>query len=142
MARTLDTQSYYDFADEAYDELKFLVDNNRSGNSLCILANSICERYLKHIIDVFFDAGDENAYVRKQQILKTHSLRGLCTFIKQNGLIASIDSSKVCQADGYHRSARYPGDDSMFVTKEDVESAWEAVMYCKKIIDERIRTLL
>jgi hypothetical protein len=139
VARELNPQSYYDFADEVYTELKFLVDNERTGNSLCILANSICERYLKHIIDVYFDADDEKAYARKQQILKTHSLRGLCAFINFNGLIAGLDNNKICQADGYHRSARYPGDDSLFVSKEDVHAAWEAVLYCKKMIDERIK---
>ncbi|MCL1880918.1 MAG: HEPN domain-containing protein [Oscillospiraceae bacterium] len=134
-----DVNSYYDFAEEDYELLKFNVESGKVANAMCALANSIVERYLKHVIDVYFKIENDTDYGKKQTILKTHSLKGLCGFIKHNSLIMDFDHNIICQADGFHRSARYPSDDSLFVTKDDVDSAWKSVQYCKLIVDDILK---
>jgi len=130
--------SYYDFADSSYYTLKRMLDAGIFENDCCVLANSIVERYLKHVITVLYDVNNDEDFGRKAVILKSHSLKGLCGFINHNKLMSELNHDIINQADGYHRSARYPGDDAIFVTNDDVNSAWQAVEYCKQAVDNAL----
>lgn len=50
-----------------------------------------------------------------------------------------IKKSKVILADGYYFSARYPGDESFFANKEDVEICWAAVQETKQAVDAYLK---
>lgn len=97
------------------------------------IAQNICERYLKYIIDCYCTSIDCTS------ILKTHSLKRIIRFLNENLVDFQIDRKKVVLADGYYFSARYPGDESFFATEEDVKSCWDAVEETKSVVDEYIK---
>lgn len=113
--------TYFDMAENDY---MFLYDDykrGRVGNIMCHAAQNICERYLKHVIDVYCTD------INTTEVLKTHSIKILKKFISQNIENFQCNWRKIINVDGYYFSARYPGEESFMVDKEDVEDCWEAV---------------
>jgi hypothetical protein len=56
----------------------------------------------------------------------------------------SIDEStrrSILLADGYYISARYPGEDSFFVSDADKKDCIEALEACKSFVDKTIDVL-
>lgn len=115
------TRSYFDVAENDYLFLKEDYERGRVGNIMCYSAQSICERYLKHIIDK--NVTDVDTTV----VLRTHSIKALRNFITSNLQDFKCDWHKVNQCDGYYFSTRYPGEDYFIVTSQDVTECWEAV---------------
>ena len=130
-------ENYYEFAENDYQMILFLVKNEQVRNGMCTMSQNICEKYLKHIIDKYIRQTDEN-FESYTFYMRTHNLRSICRFIKENLSDFDFNTNKICQADGYYFSSRYPGRDSSFVDKDDVESCWEAVQYTKTIVDDYI----
>lgn len=113
--------SYFSMAENDYQFFLFDYEHGRVGNAICYGSQSICERYLKHVIDI------SCVDIDTTHVLKTHNLRSIKQFI--TGHIPEFQGnwSKILQADGYYFSTRYPGDEAYMVDKEDVEQCWEAV---------------
>lgn len=134
--------TYYDFAEE--DKL-FFDDNYQRGlrtNAMSCIAQNICERYLKHIIDSYYTPETKEEQSQKKDILGTHSLRRLMGFLQDE---MNIEMSKdeyrtISYANGFYFTARYPGDDASFVKKEDVEDCQLAVDMCKEVVDKIIKS--
>lgn len=122
--------TYYGFADNDYQFLKANVEEGRVSNAMCSMAQNTCERYLKALIEEIATLQHDT------EIMKTHSLKRLKSFIQKNIPDFSCDWKTVVQADGYYFSARYPGDDSYYVTKSDVDDCWEAVKETKYAVDK------
>lgn len=125
--------NYYSFAEDDYLFLKENVEDGRVSNAMTSIAQNVCERYLKHIIDIFCTEIDCTA------VLKTHSLKRIMRFLKDNIEDFRIDVTKVVLADGYYFSARYPGDESFFAREEDVRICWAAVEETKRVVDDYIK---
>lgn len=125
--------NYYTFAENDYLFLKINMQEGRVSNAMTSIAQNVCERYLKHVIDCYCTSIDCTA------VLKTHSLKRIIRFLNENLEDFKIDRSKVVLADGYYFSARYPGDESFFATEEDVESCWDAVEETKCVVDEYVK---
>lgn len=121
--------NYYTFAENDYQFLKYNMDAKMVSNAMTSIAQNICERYLKHLIDQYCADIDCTA------ILKTHSLKRILQFLTIHLPEFQIERRKVALADGYYFSARYPGEESFFATAEDVEICWEAVVETKKSVD-------
>jgi hypothetical protein len=121
--------NYYTFAENDYLFLKANMDENRIGNAMTSIAQNICERYLKHLIELYCVELDCT------NVLKTHSLKRIIRFLEDSLDGFDIDKGKVILADGYYFSARYPGDESFFVNNEDVQVCWEAVQETKRAVD-------
>lgn len=120
--------TYFDMAENDYQFLQFDYENGRVGNVMCYVSQNVCERYLKHLIDIYCDA------MNTTHILKTHSLRVLKKFIKSNLRDFCCNWDTVIQADGFYFSARYPGEDSFMVDRDDVNDCWEAVKETRKAV--------
>ena len=120
---------YYNFADNDYQYLKDSIQAGFVSNAMCGNAQHICERFLKSIIEPFA------INLNDTDVIKTHNLKKLRRFIDKNISDFKCDWSIVLQADGYYYSARYPGDDSFFVDKDDVLTCWEAVKETKEAVD-------
>lgn len=114
--------NYFTMAENDYLFLKFDYEQGRVGNIMCSTAQSICERYLKHVIDL--NNRDQEDIT---DVMKTHSIKRLQKFIQHNIPDFTCNWSVVLQANGYYFSARYPGEDSFIVDKDDVQEAWESV---------------
>lgn len=126
--------SYFDLAENDYQFLQYDRNAGRVGNLMCSVAQNICERYLKHLIDTYvFEIDTTN-------ILKSHSLKSLRRFIVQEIPGFHADWKLILQADGYYFSTRYPGDNAFIVDKEDVDECWEAVEETRKAVLDYIET--
>ncbi len=113
--------TYYDMAENDYEFLKEDYENGRVGNIICYSAQNICERYLKHIIDVYCTQEDTTT------ALRTHNIRVLRSFIQTRFADFKCDWNKVLLVNGYYYDARYPGEDALIATREDVDICWQAV---------------
>lgn len=115
------TLSYFDFAENDYLYLKETVNQGMVANAICSISQSVCERYLKHVIDIntfSFDVSKEMA---------THSIRVLAKFLKKNVLDFKCDWDVAIKVNGYYFEVRYPGDDSFIVDSDDVKTCWSSV---------------
>lgn len=126
--------TYFDFAENDYYFFKQTYEMGMIGNPLCYAAQSICERYLKHIIAIYCKDIDTTI------ILKTHSLKLLCKFFRKELPDFSCDWDIVLKANGYYYETRYPGEESFAADKEDVEICWRAVTETRCRVMEYIRT--
>lgn len=113
--------TYFTRAENDYQFLKFAYDSGRTDDAMSYLAQSICERFLKHVIDVFCSNIDTTA------VLRTHSLRVLSKFLKKNLSDFICDWDKVLKCEGYYFAARYPGNDAVEVDADDIQDCWQAV---------------
>lgn len=125
--------NYYTFAEDDYQFLKANVEDKRISNAMTSIAQNICERYLKHLIEAYCVEIDCTT------ILKTHSLKKLLRFLEDNLPSFQINKEKVVLADGYYFSARYPGDESFFANEEDVRICWDAVIETKQSVDKYLQ---
>lgn len=123
------TVTYFDMAENDYNFLKDDYERGKVGNVMCYASQSICEGYLKHIIDKYY-IGDENT----TDVLRTHSIKILKKFVSTNISNFICDWPKVLCVDGYYFSARYPGADSFIVDEDDVQEAWGAVEELRKSV--------
>lgn len=124
--------NYYVRAENDYLFLKMNYENNVVGDAMCYISQNTCERYLKHIIDIFYS--DDAAAV-----MRTHSLRVLAKFMQKEFPEFGVDWSTVLLAEGYYFSAMYPGDDAIIVDKEDVDNCWNAVIETRRAVQEFIK---
>ena len=128
-------KSYLDFAENDFLFLQSVDISNTYGfNTFCALSQKVCERYLKHIVDIFVQPTDIVAEKEKQDIIRTHSLRKLYNYLKVNVPQFNIAPTELYKADSYYFSVQYPGDQSFFATKEDVDACMEAVLACRQAV--------
>ena len=111
--------TYFTRAENDYLFIKDDYENGRVGEIMCYVMQNICERYLKHIIDVYF-SGDAGS------IMRTHTIRNLRDFMREFIPDFVCDWDTALKADGYYCSARYPGDDAILVDRDDVNACWTA----------------
>lgn len=121
--------TYFTMADNDYEFLKQDYDNHRVGNVMCYVSQNICERYLKHIIDVFYQGETDTTTV-----LQTHSIKILKKFLTKEMPEFCCNWSIVMNVNGYYFSTRYPGTDSFIADKDDVEEAWAAVLETRRAV--------
>lgn len=126
--------NYYTFAENDYYFLKANIEERRVSNAMASVAQNTCERYLKHIIDVYCSEIDCT------NILQTHSLKRILRFLEEALPDFQIQKKTVILADGYYFSARYPGDESFFANSEDIDICWAAVEETKKSVDAYLST--
>lgn len=107
------TINYYTFAENDYLFLKANMEEHRVSNAMTSIAQNVCERYLKYIVEKYCTEVDCTS------ILKTHSLKKILRFIEEQIPDFKIKKSVVVLADGYYFSARYPGDESFFANEKD-----------------------
>ena len=100
------------------------------------IAQNICERYLKHIIDLYYVPDNEEDINRKERVLKAHSLRRLINFINRETDMQVDDETIMAlrKIDGLYYSTRYPGDDSIEVDANDIEDCYDAINITREYV--------
>ena len=121
--------TYLDFAENDYMFFKSAYDAGNKGGALTSLGQSICERYLKHIISEYAHPETQQEHMDKESVLKTHSLRRLLKYCESTMEFDIPDEAESAmeRIDGFYFSTRYPGDDSFIPTSRDVDKACAAV---------------
>ena len=75
------SENYYDFAYNDYEFVKKTHENNYVFNSMCSIAQKVCVRFLKHIIDQYYVPENEQEAAYVNDVMSTHSLRKLERFL-------------------------------------------------------------
>lgn len=121
--------SYMTFAENDYLFFHQAYDSGNKGSALAALGQSICERYLKHIISEFAQPETKEEVQDKEYILRTHSLRRLMRYIQDTmGLVLPEKTEDAMdRIDGFYFTTRYPGSESFIPSGRDIDKANEAV---------------
>ena len=125
--------SYFDFAENDFQYFKASYDAGIVANMMGAMAQGICEKYMKHLISEYYKPDDAMQQKDFENILRTHSLNRLMKFLKAN---MGAEFSKNTQThmrmiDGFYFSTRYPGDDSIEIDGDDVETCNDAIELCR-----------
>ena len=131
-------ETYYDFAENDYNFFKAAYKNGLIGNSMGAMAQEICEKYMKHIVDTYITVDSIVANAEKKEALKTHNLNKLYKYINQHIKDIELDRNAINTVNGLYFTTRYPGDDSFVVDENDLKCYVEAVDMCKEAIDRYI----
>lgn len=129
-------KTYYDFADNDY---KFFMDAHERGlvgNAMGALAQGICEKYLKHIVSEYIIVNTLEENANKTEVLKTHNLSKLSRYLMDRLPEMKVNKSALNIVNGLYFTTRYPGEESLDVTKDDICEYVEAVNLCKDSIDK------
>ena len=68
----MELKSYYDFAENDYLFFKAAVNNHLFANSMGAMAQNICERFIKHLINQYIKV-DKTNLDEVTDILSTHN---------------------------------------------------------------------
>lgn len=133
-------KTYYEYAQNDYDFLIDTIKEDAAWNLVCASSQKVCERFLKHIIDTYFEAKSNEDVESLNEIMKTHSLKKLIRFLESNMDIQIEEDLKTSfnAINGFYFEMSYPGEDSFFATKEDTKLAIETMKQCKIFIDNLI----
>ena len=120
-------------AENDFQYFKASYDAGIVANMMGAMAQGICEKYMKHLISEYYKPDDAMQQKDFENILRTHSLNRLMKFLKAN---MGAEFSKNTQThmrmiDGFYFSTRYPGDDSIEIDGDDVETCNDAIELCR-----------
>ena len=134
--KIIDNNTYLGCAENDY--IYFLEDVNkgRVANYLAAMAQSICERYLKHIVETQYEPTSTEENADKMMSLKTHNLQKLFQTIEKHTKLHFTNETKnnLRAINGYYFSTRYPGEDYIDVDASDIEICKKAVELCREEI--------
>ena len=135
--------SYLDFAENDYKYFMTSYEHGIVANAMAADAQEICEKYMKHVIDKYFKPETEEEQTEYDIHMRTHNLNKLMPFLDQRmGLNFDREVKAEMQIiNGYYFTARYPGDESIEVTKEDLDVCADAVEHCRESILKMIQEI-
>lgn len=67
--------NYFDYAENDYFFYRANYEEHRIGNAMCSSAQGICERYLKHLVDIYCTDEDTTSVLRTSFLLTRRTLR-------------------------------------------------------------------
>lgn len=138
-------KTYFDFAENEYQYFSASCRRNDVANIMGAIAQGICEKYMKHLIDQFDHPTDAEALENQKIIIHDHNLTRILRYIKENmGVKFDYEAVQKMRAiNGYYLSARYPGDFTPDLTSEDIRDCLAAVESCRSETlkwEERLRS--
>ncbi len=135
--------TYFDFAENDYNYFMTSYQYGIIANAMAAAAQEICEKYLKHMLDKYFVPTTQVEQAEYESVMKTHNLGKLMRFVEQNLNIRFDDTTRkeLLIINGYYFTARYPGDDSVEIQREDIDMCASAIQNCRTQILEQIRNI-
>jgi len=136
-------KNYFDFAENDYHYFVASCERDDVANIMGAIAQGICEKYMKHIIDEYQTPANASERAEKEAVLSEHPLNRLIHHIHThlNVSFSHEAEAKMRNINGYYFNARYPGDDSVELTKEDIEDCLDAVKICRQEVLDMIKSL-
>lgn len=130
-----DLKTYYDFAENTYHFLINAYNQGLVANAMGAMAQEICEKYLKHLIEEYIIPQNSQDNFLKTEILRTHNLSKLSKYISSHLPEVKLNRQALNLVNGLYFTTRYPGDESIVVDKEDIGDYIDAVKECKRTVD-------
>ncbi|MBQ6662758.1 MAG: HEPN domain-containing protein [Firmicutes bacterium] len=129
-------KTYFDFAENDYQYLQNTAKDGYVANTMGALAAGVCEKYLKHLTDRYVKPASLEESTEKTAALRTHNLKRLVRYLEGALSIRFTDEVRaaVNEVDGYYFSTRYPGDEAIELTAEDIQRAVEATRVCREFV--------
>lgn len=135
-------KTYLDFAENDYKYFKHSCNSGFIANAMAAQAQEICEKYMKHIIDTYHkQITSREEQTELEETMRSHNLLKLQRYMENHTDFSFHAETKrlLRGINGYYFSARYPGDESLEVTKEDIDLCSVAVETCRDNILEILR---
>ena len=122
-------RTYLDFAENDYNYFRQSYEHGIVANAMAADAQEICEKYMKHVIDQYYMAASMEEQAEYETVMRPHNLLKLVKFIEgKMGISLSAEMKNDLRSiNGYYFTARYPGDESIEVTRDDLELCMKAV---------------
>ena len=126
----MDCMTYLDFAENDYKYFMHSYESGYVANNMAANAQNTAEKYLKHLIDQYDH--DEQRLDLRTRTLRTHNLSQLMNYLsnEMNIQIPLRVKRDINALNNYYFNARYPGDNSFFVSKDDIEICKEGLDAC------------
>lgn len=139
----MELTNYFDFAENDYEYFMWSYENGRIANAMAADAQEICEKYMKHLIDVYDDPQTIDRVHEQTSVLRTHNLGKLMDYIEKHVFCRYSENTELelRAINGYYFTARYPGDESVTIKKSDLDLCARAVKSCREETLELIQTL-
>lgn len=120
--------TYYSIA---FDDFQYLMDqkNSKYINHLAPLCQQCAEKYLKSVIV------DSGIPLENTELLKSHSLVKLFTYINENIITLDIPRRELRLLTDFYYDTRYPGDNFYIINEAELESGIELLYEIKSIAD-------
>lgn len=139
----MDSMTYLDFAENDYKYFMHSYESGYVANNMAANAQNTAEKYLKHLIDQYDH--DEQRLDLRTRTLRTHNLSQLMNYLSNEmGMEIPLRVKRDINAlNNYYSNARYPGDNSFFVSKDDIEICKEGLDSCRELVlsvDKEMRT--
>lgn len=133
--------TYFDFAEDSFQMFKKIYENNIRGNELGALAQNICERYMKHLLDTFCTPKDADESNELNYALHTHNLSRIIDTLDSFGITYSERAENaILSINGFYFT-RYPGDDVVEMKEKRYQQCYEADNICRDETIEKIKDL-
>lgn len=135
-------KTYLDFAENDYLWFVNSYQNHFVANGMAAQAQEICEKYMKHVIDTYHKpVTSQEEQTELEGTMRSHNLLKLQRYMETHTDFSfHAETKKLLRGiNGYYFSARYPGDESLEVTKEDIDLCSVAVETCRDNILEILR---
>ena len=88
--------NYLDFAENDYN---YFVNSYKRGdvaNMMGAIAQGVCEKYLKHLINEFYLPQSDNEKIEKEQALRTHNINRLLKYLDNHlNIVFDLTLAKV-----------------------------------------------
>lgn len=125
------SKTYYDIALDEYKYLNYKLDiNSDINNPSATLCQQVAEKMLKHIL---------NEVEPSAQELKIHNLKKINIALKRNSIDLCLNNSNLAYLTDFYFEARYPGDDYVDVTSEDLQECIDIMEDIKAKVESYIR---
>lgn len=133
--------TYYDFAENDYQYFMTSYNYGIVANMMGAMAQGICEKYMKHIIELYDVPATHQQQDAHESVLRTHNLDKLIKFLRNNMNIEFSEETEYSMKiiNGFYFTTRYPGDDSSMLDERDIKICAKAIENCRNEINEIIK---
>lgn len=133
----MDSMTYLDFAENVINILCIVMNQDMQPINMAANAQNTAEKYLKHLIDQYDH--DEQRLDLRTRTLRTHNLSQLMNYLSNEmGMEIPLRVKRDINAlNNYYFNARYPGDNSFFVSKDDIEICKEGWILQENGVERR-----
>ena len=128
--------TYLNYADGDYAAIMYLADRNFLWDDMPLMCADCCERYLKHVLDVYMPESPEKAALMATNVLYTLSsaikaLPDLPDRLKPSGdLCMSLNG-----LDMYRRIVGHPSPDNVPITDGEIDLAVITTENTRQFVD-------
>ena len=124
----MDSMTYLDFAENDYKYFMHSYESGYVANNMAANAQNTAEKYLKHLIDQYDH--DEQRLDLRTRTLRTHNLSQLMNYLSNEmGMEIPLRVKRDINAlNNYYFNARYPGDNFVIVTVDELREALEIML--------------